>query len=178
MKLMHLLFQDNKRKAFTLIEVTIAVAILSVVGTMVAHWFTLNNQYQKRVTELSEKDNIIRSILWDMHKDLKIARTVLYPRRTTITSDTLKNMVSDNKLVFRNFDGDIITYYFNEKKKEIVREVIYLPTPNAPANESKVLGKDIDCVIFTNRNELNNLVGIYIESGPAVQIDSVYLMNE
>ena len=175
---MHLLFRDNRRKAFTLIEVTIAVALLSVIGTMVAHWFTLNTQYQKRVTELSEKDNMIRTILWEMHKDLKIARTVLYPRRTSITSDTLKNLASDDKLVFRNFDGDIVTYYYNAKKKEIIREVIYIPTPGAPANELKVLGKDIDCVVFTNRNELNNLVGIYIEAGPAVQIDSVYLMNE
>ena len=175
---MHLLFRDKNRKALTLIEVTIAVAILSVVGTMVAHWFTLNSQYQKRVTELSDRDNVIRTILWDMHKDLRSARTILYPRRTKMTSDTLKNLVSDSKIVFRNFDGDIVTYYYNEKTKEIVREVIYIPTPGAPSNESKVIGKDIDCVIFTNRNELNNLVGIYMESGPAVQIDSVYLMNE
>ena len=174
---MHLLFR-GKRKAFSLVEVTIAVAILGVVGAIVAHWFTLNNQYQKRVTELSDKDNVIRTILWEMHKDLKIARDVLYPRRTSLTSDTLKNLVSDSKLVFRNFDGDIITYHYDEKKKQIIKEVIYIPTPGAPSNEKKVIGKDIDCVIFTNRNELNNLVGIYMESGPAVQIDSVYLMNE
>ncbi len=174
---MHLLFQD-KRKGFSLVEVTIAVAILSVVGTMVAHWFTLNSQYQKRVTELNEKDNVIRTILWEMHKDLKIARNVLYPRRTSLTSDTLKNLVSDSKLVFRNFDGDIVIYYFDEKTKEIIKEIIYIPTPGAPKNEKRVIGKDIDCVIFTNRNELNNLVGIYMEAGPAVQIDSVYLMNE
>jgi prepilin-type N-terminal cleavage/methylation domain-containing protein len=174
---MHLLFQD-KRKAFSLVEVTIAVAILSVVGTMVAHWFTLNSQYQKRVTELNEKDNVIRTILWEMHKDLKIARNVLYPRRTSLTSDTLKNLVSDSKLVFRNFDGDIVIYYFDEKTKEIIKEIIYIPTPGAPKNEKRVIGKGIDCVIFTNRNELNNLVGIYMEAGPAVQIDSVYLMNE
>lgn len=178
MKLMHLLFRDNRKRAYTLVEVTIAVALLSIIGTIVAHWFTLNTQYQKRVTELSDKDNIIRTILWDMHKDLRTARTVLYPRRTDITSDTLKNLVSDDKLVFRNFDGDIVTYYYNAKNKEIIKEVIYIPTPGSPPNEKKVLGKEIDCVIFTNRNELNNLVGIYIESGPAVQIDSVYLMNE
>ena len=178
MKHMHLLSRDNKRKAFTLIEVTIAVAILSVVGTMVAHWFTLNTQYQKGVTELSDRDNIIRTILWEMHKDLRTARTILYPRRTTVTSETLKNLVSDSKLVFRNFDGDIVSYYYKEDKKVICRDVIYIPTPGSPPNESKVIGKDIDCVIFTNRNELNNLVGIYMESGPAVQIDSVYLMNE
>ena len=175
---MRLLFRDKKRKALTLVEVTIAVAILSVVGVMVAHWFTLNSQYQNRVTKLNEADNHIRSILWDLHKDLKIARTILYPRRTSVTSDTLKNLSSDDKLVFRNFDGDIITYHYNEKTKELYRDVIYIPTPNAPSNESKVVGKNIDCVIFTNRNELNNLVGIYMESGPAVQIDSVYLMNE
>ena len=175
---MRLLFRDKKRKALTLVEVTIAVAILSVVGVMVAHWFTLNSQYQNRVTKLNEADNNIRSILWDLHKDLKIARTILYPRRTSVTSDTLKNLSSDDKLVFRNFDGDIITYHYNEKTKELMRDVIYIPTPNAPSNESKVVGKNIDCVIFTNRNELNNLVGIYMESGPAVQIDSVYLMNE
>ena len=159
---MRLLFRDKKRKALTLVEVTIAVAILSVVGVMVAHWFTLNSQYQNRVTKLNEADNNIRSILWDLHKDLKIARTILYPRRTSVTSDTLKNLSSDDKLVFRNFDGDIITYHYNEKTKELMRDVIYIPTPNAPSNESKVVGKNIDCVIFTNRNELNNLVGIYM----------------
>ena len=168
----------KKKKAFTLVEVMIAVAILSMVGALVAHWFTMHTQYQKRVTELNDSDNIIRNILWDMHKDLKTARTILYPRRTTVDSFTLKNLISDNKLIFRNFDGDIVTYYHNTVSKDIIREVIYIPTPNAPTNESKIIGRNIDCLIFTNRNELNNLVGIYMEAGPAVQIDSVYLMNE
>lgn len=175
---MHSLFRVNYKKAITLVEITIAVAILGIVGAMVGHWFTLNNQYQKRVTALNDSDNIIRKTIWEMHKDLKSARTILYPRRTTITSDTLKNIISDTKIVFRNFDGDIVSYYYKEDTKEIIREVTYIPTALAPSNESSVIGKNIDCVVFTNRNELNNLVGIYMESGQAVQMDSVYLMND
>ncbi len=175
---MHSSFRAKNKKAITLVELTIAVAILGLVGAMVGHWFSLNNQYQKRVTALNDSDNIIRKVLWEMHKDLKSARTILYPRRTTITSDTLKNLISDNKIIFRNFDGDIVSYYFKEDTKEIIRTVTYIPTPLAPSNESMVIGKNVDCVVFTNRNELNNLVGIYMESGEAVQIDSVYLMND
>ena len=175
---MHLLFLDKKRKAYTLVEIVVAVAILSIVGALVGHWFSMNTQYQRRVTELNDSDNLIRNLLWEMHKDLKVARTILYPRRTTVDSFTLKNLVSDTKLVFRNFDGDIVTYHYKKETKEIIRDVVYIPTANAPSNESKVIANKIDCVVFTNRNELNNLVGIYLESGPAVQVDSVYLMNE
>ena len=175
---MHSLFRDKNKKAYTIIEVTIAIAIVSIVGAIVAQWFTMNNQYQKRVTALNDADNNIRTILWEMHRDLKTARTILYPRRTTVTSFTLSNLVSDSKLVFRNFDGDIVSYHHNIDSKEIIKQILYIPTTNAPSNETKVIGRNIDCLVFTNRNELNNLVGIYMEAGPAVQVDSVYLMNE
>ena len=77
---MLLLSLDKNRKAFTLLEMIIAFSIICFVGTIVVRWFIMNRQYQKRVTELYDGDTIIRNAIWEIHKDLKTSRTVIYPR--------------------------------------------------------------------------------------------------
>ena len=174
---MRLLFKNN-RKAITFVELMIAVAILGIVLTIVTRWFTVNSQYQRRITRQNECDNLIRQVVWEMHKDIKMSRTILYPRIAKITNNDLNDMTSDSKLVFRNFDGDIVSFYYNSDSKEIIRQVLHIPTGDAPPDEIKVIGKGLDNVVFTNRNEMNNLVGIYIEAGPSLLMDTVYMMNE
>lgn len=175
---MFTLYRAKKKIGLTLVEVMVAVAIFGTVVAMVAHWFTTNSQYHKRLTEQNDADDHMRRALWKMHQDLKTGRTIVYPRIEHVESDYTKNFISDNKVVFRNFDGDIITYYHDKDKHEIIREIVYIPTEDAPANERKVIGDCIDLVVFTNRNELNNTLGIYLESGPSCVIDSVFMMNE
>lgn len=164
---------NKRRTAITLVELLIAISLLGVVGTLTVRWFIMNSQYQKRLTQQSDCDNIIRNTLWDIHKDLKTAKVILYPRNNT----KMNKLISDTKLVIRNFSGDIVCYYYKKETKEIIREEYFIPTGNQPSNNSRVVGKNFDCVIFTNRNETNNLVGIYMELGPSVMMDSVFLMN-
>lgn len=172
------LFQGKSRKAFTLLEIMIAMTVLATLGALISHWFTLNTKHQRRLTQQSDSDNKLRKIVWTMHQDIKTSRTILYPRCENITNNIKSRVISDSKLVIRNFDGDLISYHFDQEKKELSRELIYLPTGYHPSNEVKVIGKDLSTVVFTNRNELNNLVGIYIEDENSVLLDSVYMMNE
>ncbi len=179
---MHILLLDKNRKAFTFVEVMITTIILGVIITMVSRAFIHNTRYQQRITLQSDGDNTIRTILWNLHKELKVSRNIIYPRLEFINLQTekkLDNMISDTKLVVRNFDGDIVSYVYRTETRELVKHVSRLPVDGLnKKNETKVIGKNIDVVVFTNRNEMNNLVGIYIESGPAMMLDSVYLMNE
>ena len=179
---MHILHLAKKRKAFTFVEVMITTAILGVIITMVSRTFVQNTRYQQRLTMQSDGDNEIRNILWTLHQDLKVSRSIIYPRLEFINVQTekkLANMISDTRLVVRNFDGDIVSYAYREKTRELIRCISRIPIDGVKKkNETKVIGKNIDVVIFTNRNEMNNLVGIYLESGPSMMLDSVYLMNE
>lgn len=169
------LFRDNlKRKAFTLVEVLITVTIIGVVGGIVAHWFTMNSKYQKRITEISDAEDRIRKAIWVLHEDVKTARSILYPR----TDNSNSPLISDTRVVIRNFDGDLFLYYFDTKSKQLKKITQYIPTTDAPSSKTEIIGTGIDKVIFTNRNEMNNLLGIYIESGEATILDSIYLMNE
>ena len=75
-----LLHVNKKRKAITLVELILAISLLGIVGTLSVRWLIMNSQYQKRLTIQSDSDNVIRSALWDIHKDLKTAKVILYPR--------------------------------------------------------------------------------------------------
>lgn len=176
---MLLLLKNNKRKAMTLLETIIAMSILATIGTIVFRWFQLNSQYNKRITKQFDCDGYIRNALWEIHKELKTSHTILYPRVSVINNDRNKNIISDTKLIFRNFQGDIGYYYYDKNNKQLIKEIIsIIPYDDPPPSYSKrVIGKNLDRVIFTNKTLTNNLVGVYIESGPSVQMDSVYLMN-
>ena len=180
MKAMLTLFSVKTRKkaAITLIEVLISMSVLGIIGGIVGKWFYSNSQYQKRLNAQTEFDNVIRKALWEMHKDLKAGRSILYPRIKKVSSYDVNNMTTDNKLVFKNFDGDIITYYFKEDTKELIRHKIYMPTEDRDPDEIRTIAKGFDNILFTNRNEMNNLVGIYVEYGPSIVMDSVFLMND
>lgn len=173
---MHTLFSVKRRKGITLLELMIAISILGTIIGMVSRWFYINNNYQKRLTKQTDSDNTIRKVLWEMHKDLRVARSILYPRKF----DKSKiDICSDNRVVVRNFEGDIISYYYDKETKELTRQLTCIQTgANIPENSSRVIGKDIDSIVFTNRNVFNNQLSIYIESGPSVMIDSVFLMND
>lgn len=175
---MHTLFHAKKRFGITLVEIMIAMSIFCVVGTMVASWFNSNAKYNKRLTEQNDGDDRLRKCLWTMHQDFKTARTILYPTLSKVSEDPKENIISDSKIVVRNFDGDVIAYNLDAKNKTIIRTALYMPAGNPPENETKVIAEKIDTVVFTNRNEMNNTVGIYMESGSSCILDSVFLMNE
>ncbi len=178
MKPMLLLSLDKNRKAFTLLEMIIAFSIICFVGTIVVRWFIMNRQYQKRVTELYDGDTIIRNAIWEIHKDLKTSRTVIYPRALRAFANDEFNMSSDSKLVVKNFEGDIVSYFYKRDTKELVRVISHVPTDDAPQDKTRVIAKNLNSVVFTNKNLLNNCVNIYMECGPSVLMDAVFLMND
>lgn len=153
------------------------MGIFSFVSAMVLHWFNTNSKYNKQLTEQNDSDDKLRKCLWVLHQDLKTSRMILYPTVADISAESYKNMSSDNKLVVRNFDGDIVAYTLDKNNGSLMKTVLAIPTSDAPNNTSEVIAKGIDLVVFTNRNELNNTVGIYMESGPSCIMDSVYMMN-
>lgn len=183
MKAMLILFRDKRiKKGFTLFETMITTAIIAVVMGVVFQIVSSNAKYQKRITRQSDGDNQIRSIIWSIYRELSVSRTILYPRLTFTNKHTQKsfnNMISDSKIVVRNFDGNIVSYFYRKDTKEVLKSTSYIPVNGEPPiSETKVIGKNIDICLFTNRNEANNLVGIYMESGPSIILDSVYLSNE
>lgn len=160
------------RRAFTMVEIMVGATILAIIGGMVAHWFVMQRRYQTRILALSDAQQNIRQASWNMIQELRTARNLIYPR---LNPD--KSIKSSTKTVFKNFSGDIICYYFQEDAGEIRRCVI--PNDSGPPQvDSKPVGKGIDKVYFTAHDIGNRLLGIYLESGTTVGLESVYLLNE
>ncbi len=167
------LFKHNrKRAAFTMIEIMVGATILAVIGGMVAHWFVMQRQYQKRILAISDAQQNIRQASWNMIQELRTARNLIYPR---LNAD--KSIRSDNKTIFKNFAGDIVCYFHDAATGQI-RRCLIPNGPGAPVVDKKPIGSGIDKVAFTAHDIGNRLVGIYLESDGTVGLESVYLLNE
>jgi len=155
-----------------MVEIMVGAAILAIIGGMVANWFVMQRRYQKRILEMSDAQQSIRQASWNMIQELRTARNLTYPR---LNAD--KSIKSDTMTVFKNFSGDIVCYYHYPETGEIRRCVV----PNdsgAPIIDTKPIATRIDKVAFTSHDLGNRLLGIYLESGNTVGLESVYLLNE
>ncbi len=166
--------QSNRNKAvgFTLIEIMVGTAIIVAIGIVVGNWFFMQRSYQKRIVAMSDGQQNIRQACWKMLQELQVARTIIAPR---LNSD--KSIKSDSKIVFKGFNGDIVSYYFVEDSKELRRCVI----PNGPGQpiiDATPIGKGLDNVVFTNHHQGNKLVGIFLESKGTFGLESAYMVND
>lgn len=155
-----------------MVEIMVGATILAFIGGMVAHWFVMQRQYQAKILAISETQQNVRQASWNMIQELRTARNLIYPR---LNAD--RSIRSDTKTVFKNFAGDIVCYYHHPGSSQIRRCLI----PNgagAPAIDVKPIGNGIDKIVFTAHDIGNRLIGIYIESGATVGLESVYLLNE
>ena len=169
------MFHQSKTRriaGFTMVEIMVGAAILAIIGGMVAHWFVMQRRYQARILAISDAQQNIRQASWNMIQELRTARNLIYPR---LNAD--KSIKSDTKTVFKNFSGDIVCYYHFPDTHEIRRCLV----PNdggTPIIDVKPIATGIDKVAFTAHDIGNRLLGIYLESGNTVGLESVYLVNE
>lgn len=155
-----------------MVELTISIGLLAILGGMVTHWFSMQRKYQARITQSSEGQQNVLMANWKMSNELRMSRSILYPRPN---SD--KSIKSDSIIYFKNSCGEIICYYHDKNTLEIKRCVI----PNgvaAPAVDKKPIAQGINEVFFTAVGVENRLVDIYVRSLESYGLESVYLIND
>jgi prepilin-type N-terminal cleavage/methylation domain-containing protein len=165
-------YKRRQNEGFTLIEVLIATSVVVLIGVVVGNWFFMQRKFQKRIVSLAEAQENIRRANWRMIQELKTSRTIIYPR---INED--KSIRSDSKVVFKNFNGDIVCYYHENETGNIRRCLIPNGT-GSPQLTKAPIGKNFDRVIFTAQDDSNKLVGIFLEYKNTFGIESVFLLNE
>ncbi|NCB46664.1 type II secretion system protein [bacterium] len=162
----------NRTLGFTLVELSIGAALLAVLGGMIMHWFSMQRKYQQRITQSSEGQQNILMANWKMSNELRMSRSILYPRPN---SD--KSIKSDTMIYFKNSCGDIICYFHDKNTLEIKRCVI----PNgvsAPTVDKKPIAQGINEVFFTAVGVENRLIDIYTRSLESYGLESIYLIND
>ncbi|MFZ5952582.1 MAG: pilus assembly FimT family protein [Candidatus Rifleibacteriota bacterium] len=164
--------EKRKTRGFTLTEIIVGTAIITIIGSIVGHWFFMQRSYQQMILKKSDAQQRIRRASWKMVQELKTARTILSPR---LNSD--KSIRSEDKVFFKNFAGDIVCYYHSLKQKKIFRCLI--PNgPGAPVVDKVPVGENISQAAFTAQDPGNRLVSIFLSADGAFGLESVYLMNE
>lgn len=176
-------YKNKKIKAFTLPEIIIGATIMAIIFGLFARWFFVNRKYQSTVGNLAEANQNMRRLSYNMAKELRVARLVLYP---TAQKDEAKEMIaaSDNKLVFKAFNGDIVSYFLSKKEGEKTGKLLRCVIASnkdagyeKPKLDAKPMAENIDNAVFTNADEGGRYVGIYIESKGVYSIEGVYLLN-
>ncbi|MEW6710747.1 MAG: type II secretion system protein [Candidatus Riflebacteria bacterium] len=163
---------QKPNKGFTLTEIIVGTMLITIIGSIVGHWFFMQRSYQQMILKKSDAQQRIRRACWKMVQELKTARTILSPR---LNSD--KSIRSEDKVFFKNFAGDIVCFYHNQKEKKIFRCLI--PNgPGAPVVEKIPVGDNISQAAFTAQDPGNRLLSIFISTDGAFGLESVYLMNE
>ena len=166
-------FHNKKTSSgFTLVELVISIAVLSLIGVMLSYWITTQNKYSAKITSAANGQQVLAIANWKMANELKLSRTILYPRMNKDGS-----IHSDSKVVFKNITGEIICYYLDQNTKDL-RRVFIGNQHSTPKIDSKPLAQGIDELIFTCSSLDNKLLDIYIKSGDAFGIESIYLLNE
>ena len=159
------------RPGFTLIEVMMGMAILSMISIIVGNWFFMQRNYQQRINQTSDIQENFRRANWDMIQELQIARFIIWPR---MNSD--RSIKSDSKVVFKDFLGNIVAFYHVPATGEIRRCEI----PNGPGNaevDSIPIAKGIASVSFTASDFANRFIAIHLTASGVHSLDAVYLLN-
>lgn len=165
--------KTNKlRSAVTLPEILIGAVILSIIGGIIAHWFFMQRQYQQRIFAISDSQQAIRKASWRMMQELRTGRSIIFPR---INAD--KSIRSDDKILFKAFNGDITCFYFVPETSEI-RRCIIPNGPGSPQIDPDPVAAGVKQVAFTARDDGNRLVDIFLNVNGTFGLESVFLLNE
>ncbi|HEY9072308.1 MAG TPA: prepilin-type N-terminal cleavage/methylation domain-containing protein [Candidatus Ozemobacteraceae bacterium] len=162
---------DKPRSGVTLVELLIGTAILAVILGIVSRWFFMQREYQQRLSHISAIQEDFRRASWNMIQELQMARVVIWPR---INAD--KSLHSDTKVVFKDFNGQIISYYHVPATGEIRRCII----PNGPGGvviNPRPVGEGIASASFTASSFDNRLISFHLSTGGVHTLDAVYLLN-
>jgi type II secretory pathway component PulJ len=113
----------KKIAGFTLIELTIYIAILSVITVMVADSFLILNKGKGGVAAKSELNSNLRFVLERMKRDVSSASSLITPNTTAATSSSLvlvvgANSISyiiDNNRIARQVDSQPLEYVSSDR---------------------------------------------------------------
>lgn len=164
--------RNRKPEGFTLAEILIGSAVLAIICGMVGHWFFMQRRYQQRIFAISDAQQSIRQATWNMIQELRTARIIIHPR---LNPD--KSIKSDTKVIFKNFAGDVVSFYFVPESGEI-RRCLIPNGPGAPTVAPAAIGKGFTQVAFTAHDYSNSLIGIFFEANGTFGLESIYLLNE
>jgi len=162
---------ERRKAGVTLVEMVVGAMILSIIFGITARWFFMQREYQQRLTHISDIQDNFRRANWLMVQELQMARTIIWPR---LNAD--RSIRSDTKLVFKDFNGQIIAYYHIPAEQRIRRCVI----PNGPGNPvvtARPVGEGIASLSFTAASIDNRLISLHMSTGGVHSLDAVYLTN-
>lgn len=94
--------RKEQKNGFSLIEMIIAMAIFTVVISVVAMVFSNSSSYQKRILAGQEVENNARYIAEFISRELRTTRE--------INSGQVSSSLNDTDFIFKNYRGEIITY--------------------------------------------------------------------
>ncbi|HNW34685.1 MAG TPA: prepilin-type N-terminal cleavage/methylation domain-containing protein [Candidatus Ozemobacteraceae bacterium] len=162
---------DRRKTGVTLVELVVGAAILAVIFAITARWFFVQREYQQRLSGISDIQDDFRRTSWAMIQELQMARLIVWPR---LNAD--RSIHSDTKLVFKDFNGQIIAYYHVPATRELRRCVI----PNGPGDpvfSAKPIGEGIASITFTAGSMDNRLISFHMSTKGVHSLDAVYLTN-
>ncbi len=159
-------------RGFSFVELLIAAGLLAVIVGIVTQWFFSQRQYQDRITRLSDIQENLRQATFNMAKELKTGRQVIWPRVNPDLSPR-----TDSVLVFKNFRGAIIAFFHRPAERKI-RRVVIPNGPGSPVEDAAPLGDGIASLTFTTMGPDNKLVSLHLSTEGVHHLDAVRLVNE
>ena len=157
---------------FSFVELLMGAFVLVLVFGFLGIWFHSNRRSQTSISEVSRTQELFRSAMWKMIAELKTGRIVIWPQ---VNSD--KSPRTDSVLVFKNFRGEFVSFYFIPQTQEVRRCVI----PNgvgAAVEDPAPIVQGLASATFTVMGVDNKLVSINLSGRNMQQIDAVRLVNE
>ena len=161
-----------KKRGVTFVELLVGMTIFAIIMGIVANWFFTQRQYQDKFLKLSETQDRLRQAVWKVIQELKTGRQVIWPR---VNSDGSAR--TDTVVTFKNFKGEITTFYFVPAAGEIRRCV----TPNGPGTpqvDVTPVGRGLALASFTVMGVDNKLVSLHLVADHVHFLDAVRLINE
>ncbi len=163
---------EKEHSGFTFVEILVAAGLLTIIAVIVGHWFFSQRQFQDRITRLNDIQENLRQATFNMAKEIKIGRQIIWPRVNPDNSPR-----TDNVLVFKNFRGAIVAFFHRPGAREVRRCVI--PNgPGSPVEDSAPLGDGVASLTFTAMGPDNKLVSLHLTTEGVHHIDAVRLVNE
>lgn len=121
------------KKAFTLVEIVVAVAILGLAAVGIYNFFT---SAQKQSGELLSKSSVgqeAQKYFRMLRRDLFYAREILFPGHATCPKK------SDSFMAFRNSEDEVIMYYLHPEEGILYRK--NLTTNQKPRKIAENIGE-------------------------------------
>jgi type II secretory pathway pseudopilin PulG len=151
----------KKMTAFTLIELLIYIAVLSIMTVMVADSFIILNKGKGGVEAKSELNSNIRFVLEKIKRDVASASSLTTPNTTAATSSSLSLVVGTSTVQYLVMSGRVTRQVDAQPTESISSDKVKITnlTFGRTENTNAVLGKKLISVEI-------NISGAYNSTSP------------